>query len=374
MVKKKANTSYQLVKIDQNVLDAVSRFAPRDGYMAAGGRKSDRAFGPRGLEALSSDAPQSIALGDVVSVAIYETDSRIFGPSLTSASGAIAASPVTALPPQPVDQSGEISVPFVGRVRALGRMPGEVESQIREGLRMKTADPQVVVTVSERVGGNLVSVAGDVQKPAQVPIPLAGAKLVDAIAGAGGSLSAPYDTMVTVTRGSTTRSDLLQGVYDNPSKNIALRAGDTVILRKRALSFSAFGATGKVGAYPIIMEDLSLSDAVAASGGPSDLQANPATIFLYREEPTGLLEALGKTPTSSSERLSPVIYQLDLTDPSGFFYANNFSVRDRDILFYASSGSVGVNKFMSLLNTLLAPAATVAGGAATVRVLSPGSF
>jgi hypothetical protein len=44
------------------------------------------------------------------------------------------------------------------------------------------------------------------------------------------------------------------------------------------------------------------------------------------------------------------------------------------IVFYANATSVGVGKFMGLLNTLLSPASSVAGGAATVRVLSPGTF
>jgi polysaccharide export outer membrane protein len=117
-------------------------------------------------------------------VAIYETDSSLFGPSMVS--GALAVSPMTPLPPQTVDQTGEISVPFVGRVHALGRRTGDVENDIRESLKMKTSDPQVVVTMADRKGGNLISIAGDVRNPSlEWPIeigiePLVSAK--DAIA------------------------------------------------------------------------------------------------------------------------------------------------------------------------------------------------
>ena len=122
-------------------------------------------------------------------MAIYETDSSLFGPSL--ASGALAVSPMTPLPPQTVDQTGEISVPFVGRVRALERRTGDVEKDIKEALKLKTSDPQVVVTVAERKGGNLISIAGDVRSPSQVPVSLVGTRLIDSIAAAGGSAVDP---------------------------------------------------------------------------------------------------------------------------------------------------------------------------------------
>jgi len=359
--------SYQLVPIDGQVLSAINGRRSNASHLSASGRPSDRLFGSRGLQAFERPAPQSIVAGDVINVAIYETDGALFGPSL--ASGTLAASPVTALPPQPVDQTGAISVPFVGRVQALGRLPSELESDIREGLRMKTADPQVVVTIGERKGGNLVSVTGDVRSPGQVPVSLAGTRLIDAIAASGGSTSEPYDVMVSVSRAGQTRSDPLQEVYDNPAKNIFLRAGDTVVLRKRSLNFLAFGSTGRVGSFPITSEDLSLSSAVAASGGPDDLEANPATIFVYRQEPVSLLQSLGRSNFIADGDTAAVVYQLDLTDPNGFFYANNFSVRDRDIIYYAPAGSAGVVKFMRVVNTLLAPAMSGVGVAGSAKVL-----
>jgi polysaccharide export outer membrane protein len=355
-----------LVPIDGRVLSALNNFRG-SGHLSASGRPSDRLFGRRGLEAFGGSATQSIAIGDVVSVAIFETDSALFGPS--SSSGNLSASPITALPPQTVDQTGAVSVPFVGRVKALGRLPSEVESDIREGLRMKTPDPQVIVTVGERKGGNLVSVTGDVRQPGQVPVPLSGARVIDAIAAAGGSVSEPYDVMVTITRGGETRSDPLQEVYDKAAKNVSLRPGDTVVLRKRSLNFLAFGSTGKVGSFPITSEDLSLSAAVAASGGPDDFEANPSTIFVYRQEPLSLLRSLGRNNLVADGNTAAVVYQLDLTDPEGFFYANNFTVRDRDIVYYAPAGSAGVIKFMRVVNTLLAPAMSGVGVAGSAKVL-----
>lgn len=360
---------YELLPINGETLAAINRTARRADYMAAGGRKSDRMFGARGIEALRAGPSHAIALGDLVSVAIYETDSALFRPSLSAGAGGLAVNPMTALPPQVVDRTGEITVPFAGRVQALGKLPGEVEGTIRDSLRLKTADPQVVVTVLERRGGNLASITGDVRQPTQIELSLAGTRILDAVAQAGGTPSAPHDIMVTLTRGDLTRSDPLQEIYDTPAKNVTLQAGDTVVLRKRALSFMAFGSTGRVGSYPIPIEDISLSDAVAASGGPSDLEANPSTIFVYRQEPAELLTLLGRPPRVAGNHVA-VIYQLDLHSPEGFFYANNFTVRDRDVIYYAPAGSTGVRKFMGLINTLLAPAIGGTGAAASASILA----
>ena len=359
---------YNLVKIDDGVLQAIGQYSAKAPYLAADGRKSDKLFGPRNLEALGGAANQSVAIGDVVSVAIYETDSALFGPSL--ASGQLAVSPVTALPPQTVDRSGEISVPFVGRVGVLGQNLKDVENRIREGLRMKTADPQVIVTIAERKGGDLISIAGDVKSPARLPVSLAGTRLIDAIASAGGSLSQPYDTMVSVTRETEARSDTLQDVYNHPAKNIALQPGDTVVLRRRALSFLSFGSTGRVGSFPITVEDLNLSSAIAASGGPDDFEANPGTIFVYRQETASLMQALGQDISAAQGRTAPVVYQLDLHDPRGFFLANQFTVRDRDLIYYAAAGSSGVMKFMKLVSTLVSPAVTGVGVAGSAQILA----
>ena len=221
----------------------------------------------------------------------------------------------------------------------------------------------------ERKGGNLASITGDVSQPSQIQLSLAGTRVLDAIAQAGGTPSAPHDTMVTLTRRGATRSDPLQDIYDNAAKNVQLAPGDTVVLRKRALSFMAFGATGRVGSYPIPIEDINLSEAVALSGGPADLKANPSTIFVYRQEPPDLLRLLGREPRLAGGTI-PIVYQLDLHDPEGFFYASNFTVRDRDVIYYAEAGSSGVQKFMGLINTFLAPAIGGAGAAASVSILT----
>lgn len=343
---------YNLLPVDGATLDTVQRLGPQPPYLAADPGKRG-ASERRGIEELGQGNAQAILPGDVVLVAIFETGGGLFSP--LTAEGQSGGSPVTSLPAQRVDQVGDITVPYAGRVRAVGRLPRDLEAEIKDRLKEKTVEPQVIVTVGERKGGDLVSVGGDVKNSTQVPVALAGTRLVDAITAAGGSIARPHLSMVSVSRNGATRYDTLQQIYDTTGKNILLQPGDTVLVRARPINYMVFGAGGQIGNFPIESEDLTLAEAMAQSGGPNDSRANPATIFLYRREPRRVLEALGKTGLPQGSTV-PVIYQLELQKPNGFFYANNFAMRDKDILYYGAAGSVGVLKFMSLLNAFFAPA------------------
>jgi len=355
----RGDLSYRLVPVNEDTVETLRRFSPSPSYLAAGGRDVMRLFRDRGIEALGQGSSQAIQPGDVVHVAIFEAGGGLFAPAETSSAG---GTPVTSLPAQPIDQRGEITIPYVGRVRALGRLPGDLEREITELLTGKTVDPQVILTVMQRDGGNLVSVGGDVKSSQQVPLTLAGTRLIDAITAAGGPTARPHEVMVTVTRDGVTRSDTLQNVFDNPGKNILLQPADTVLLRNVSISYMVFGAGGNVGSVPIEVEDLTLAQAMAKTGGANDRRANPAAVFIYREESRKVLEALGQdTELPPGNGPIPVIYQLQLQNPEGFFYASNFNVRDQDIVYYANASSVGVFKFMDLLNVFFAPARSAAG-------------
>ena len=71
MIRHKAGKlGYELLPINGETLQAIASTSSKADYMAAGGRKSDRMFGARGLDALNAPTSQTIALGDVLSIAI----------------------------------------------------------------------------------------------------------------------------------------------------------------------------------------------------------------------------------------------------------------------------------------------------------------
>jgi polysaccharide export outer membrane protein len=293
----------------------------------------------------------------MLNVTIYESGGGLFGGAVTTETqaGRSFGSGSSSLPPQLVDGAGQISVPYAGRIQASGKTPYEVEQDIAAKLKNKSIDPQAIVTIGTRKGGDLVTVTGDVKQPVMVPVSMSGTRLLDAITAAGGSLGTMYESVVTVIRGDQAKTDRLSDILSNVKKNVALQPGDTVIVRDRPWTYLAFGAIGKTGRFPLTNPDLSLAEALANCAGPNDNRAEPFA-YVYRVEPTKLVKALGFTPKDPSKPTTQVIYEVDLNKAQGLFMAQNLSIRDKDIIYFPNADSVAVLKFMNVLNVLTAPA------------------
>lgn len=357
---------YVLVTLDQKTVNALRPGGGGAGDLddlASGGddlapqnpvvRKLLRQGSP---ELLRLPARQTVAQGDVLNIVIYDTGGGLFA-APTAADGTRPVGAVAQnLPAQLVDASGEITVPYAGRITVRGKTLAEVQKEIETQLKTKTVDPQVIVTLGDRIGGDRVSVSGDVKQPTQVPVVLAGTRVLDAIAAAGGSIGKEYETVVSVTRDGVTRSSTLREIFDYPRKNVLLQVGDSIVVRVRSQDFLSFGANGKVARFPFADDYLSLAEALATAGGPLDLRADPSSIFIFRVESSRLVRKMGYTPVDSSSSTCQVIYRLDLTKANGFFLANNFGIRNGDILYTTNAGSIGVMKFLNLINAITAPA------------------
>jgi protein involved in polysaccharide export with SLBB domain len=76
--------------------------------------------------------PITLGIGDVVSVTIFEAEPG--GLFIPSEPGARPGNFVT-LPDQMVDSNGNITVPYAGTIRAVGRTPPEVQQAITEALK-----------------------------------------------------------------------------------------------------------------------------------------------------------------------------------------------------------------------------------------------
>jgi polysaccharide export outer membrane protein len=170
---------YRVLQLDQSTAEAVRQNSPRPVYMAADGRPTELLFMKRVIEGLGAGHSQGIRAGDTLRVSVYETVGGLFSPLATAVGG--AGAPLTVLPEQKVDSTGAISVPYVGRLQANGKLQSEIEKEIAARLSEKMVDPQVIVTITSRKGGNLVTVGGDVKVPNLVPVSLAGTRLLDDI-------------------------------------------------------------------------------------------------------------------------------------------------------------------------------------------------
>ena len=95
--------------------------------------------------------------------------------------------------------AGNITVPYAGSIRALGRTPVDVQREIEERLKARALEPQAIVTVTER-RSNDITVLGEVGTPTRFPAEPAGTKLLSAIARAGGTRTPDIESIITVQR------------------------------------------------------------------------------------------------------------------------------------------------------------------------------
>ena len=93
---------------------------------------------------------------------------------------------------------------------------------------------------------------------------------------------------------------------------------------------------------------------LAKATGLKDEQADPTFVFLYRGETREVAERIGIDCSKFSGPIIPVIYNLDLRDPAGYFLAANFEIRNKDVIFAANAVSVEVTKFLTFLRTIMA--------------------
>lgn len=294
----------------------------------------------------AAPADSAIALGDRVSVTIFEVGYALFGGSKDDAAPSAAG---RTLPRMEVGESGSIDLPYVGAVPVLGRTPDAVTAEIERRLRGLSQNAQASVTIDRGPARSIV-VSGDVKTPGRQPLTSAGERLLDVIAVAGGPTARAADTSVRLTRADQSAETRLDRLHVGDAANVRLAPGDRVELLRAVRSFTVLGAARTVSELPFDSDALSLAEALARAGGPLDSQADATGVFVFRYEPA-MVEGVRKE--------LPVIYRLNLIDPRSYFAAQRFHMREKDVLLIANARSAQFGKLVQLLNTLVTPALTV---------------
>jgi polysaccharide export outer membrane protein len=320
-------------------------------------------YGPQTLSATFGDRrpPPEIkfGIGDVVAVSIFEAAAG--GLFIPSEAGVRPGNFVT-LPNQPIDTKGFISVPYAGLVPAAGKTPSEVQQEVVDRIKNRAIEPQVVVSLVTQ-NTSLITVIGEVNTAftpsGRIPAQPAGEHLLDVITRAGGLRDQGQDTWVVLERNGHRAAVPFGALVYEPGNNIWAWPGDTIYLYKEPQTFLAFGATGQQGEFQFSAGSqssawrMTLAEGVASAGGLLDLQADPGSVFLYRREPRELAEKLGVDCSKMDGPTVPIVYAVSLADPSGYFLASRFQMRNKDVIFAANAEEVEITKFATFLNTLL---------------------
>ena len=294
----------------------------------------------------------TIRPGDVLGITVYENvDDPLLG---------VDGAPATALEEVQVDGAGFIFIPYAGRIKAAGNSPDAIRRIITTRLGEQTPDPQVEVRRAAG-DGSTVSLVGGIGAQGVYPIERPTRTLSTMLARAGGVAIEPEIAQITIIRGTKRGKIWFQDLYEHPELDIALRAGDRILVEADTRAFTALGATGGQARVPFETQNLSALEGIAQVGGLNPGLADPTGVFVFRNEPQEVAaQVLGRSDLDGVQRM---VYVLDLTQPNGMFMARDFVIRDGDTIYVTEAPFAQWSKVISAITG-------TAGSAASITSLS----
>ena len=290
----------------------------------------------------------TVGPGDLLEISIFEVGVTLFtGASTDSPAQGGAFNPSargTQLGTVKVDGAGDIQLPYIGRLAAAGKTTSEIERMIERGLRGLSQRPQALVSVKDNAH-NVFYVSGDVRQPGRYTLGLPRERLLDSLARAGGTVNQPDDMVVRVTRGGVSEESRLSAVEASGPQNIELLAGDRVELFNRPRTYLVFGASDKVSQVNFGANSVSLAEALARTGGPSERLADPTAVYLFR-----YAEIAGDATGAR-----PVIYRLNMMRPDSYFLSQRVGMHDKDVIYIATARANAPAKLAQILGQLFSP-------------------
>lgn len=342
--KRETEGTIQLAEVDDAVARRLLALQKRESFSGSLG----------GLSALR----HVVGAGDVLEVTVWEAPpATLFGTGMVETRGAVATSRANAFPEQMVSADGAISVPFAGSLHVAGKSLPEIEAAITLRLKHKANQPQVMVRVTRNATSN-VTVVGEVSVSQRMALTPRGERLLDALAAAGGVRQPVGKLSVQVTRGERVQTLPLDTIIRDPLQNVVLAPGDVVTVLFQSNSFAVLGATGRNEEVNFEAQGISLAQALARSGGLSDSRADASGVFIFRFENP---EAFANKPDLrlTPEGKVPVIYRADLRNPATFLAAQNFPVKDKDVLYVSNASGAELQKFLNIVLSAAYPVLNV---------------
>ncbi len=171
-----------------------------------------------------------------------------------------------------VNEGGAISYPLLGRVQLAGLSVTAAEQHIAQELKRRdfVKDPQVIIVVTQ-VRANQVNILGQVGKPGRFPLDLAGMRLTEVLALAGGVVAGAGSDTIVVTGsrdGKPFRREIdLPRLFaaGNLGDDMVIAPGDTVWV-DRAPQIYMYGEIQHPGTMRL-ERGMTVMQAVAAGGG-----------------------------------------------------------------------------------------------------------
>lgn len=301
--------------------------------------KSEKVVNVSYLDAALTDFEPSeytIGSGDVLSISVW-------GPEELFPRNVISGSPYVE---RVVRNDGSIFYPYVGNIDVNGKTREQVRSLISNSLSELFIDVQVDVTVSE-FNSKKVILSGAFIVPGKISLTEVPITLSEAISKGGSpSETADLSRLKLIRDGESYEID-----YEFLARNgsdvheMFIEDGDVVhIPFDDEKKVYVVGEVVKQSQVELRRKTISLSDAIARSGGLSSSTASGSQVFIIR-----------KAHDLNEAR----IFKLDLTSPAGFILASEFRLEPQDIVFVGPANIARWNRviaqffpFTTFLNTV----------------------
>ncbi|QGZ63485.1 polysaccharide biosynthesis/export family protein [Paraburkholderia acidisoli] len=235
---------------------------------------------------------------------------------------------------QTVASDGTIYFPFVGRIMAAGKTPGQLRDRLASGLGPYVKNPQVDVRVLA-YRSQKIQVTGDVKTPGPLAMSDVPLTLVDAITRSGGTTDNADINRVRLTRNGKLYVLDANRMLDSgdATQNVMLQDGDIINVPDRSDSrVFVMGEVKTPMQTALIRGNLTIADALTQAGGILDTDANPRQIFVMR--------GMKDNPTQ------PDIYRLDMTKPDAIMLSSQFQLKPLDVVYVGTAASTTFNRVL----------------------------
>jgi polysaccharide export outer membrane protein len=299
---------------------------------------------------------QKIKPGDVLEVNIWEADPPILfsSGSQGQVGMSLPGSNKTTLPEQIVNTDGFISIPFAGKILAKDKNITEVENSILASLKARANQPQVMVRMIKNLTSQ-ITIVGEVNSSALLSLTPKGERILDAIAAVGGVKQAVNKITVQLTRENIVQSISLDKIIQDSRQNIKLEPGDVLTIFFQPNSFTVLGATVKNDEVAFEGQGITLAQALGRVGGFNDNRADSKGLFIFRFEDPKSLSQKYKPEVLTSDGKAAIIYQVKMDDPATFFVAQNFPIKNKDVIYVANSPAAELQKFLNIIVSIVYP-------------------
>lgn len=295
-----------------------------------------------GLDQQLKSYQYKIGVGDVLNVTVWDH------PELTTPAGSYRSAAESG---NQVHANGTIFYPYVGQINVAGLTVNQVRDKLAKQLSAYITDPQIDVTVAA-YQSKKAYVTGEIKNPGQqflTNIPLT---LLDAVNKAGGlSENADWHN-VTITRKGKDEKVSLEALIQRGdlTQNRLLSDGDIVhIPRNDANKVFVVGEVSKPQMLKITHYGMTLTEAIAESGGIDKLAANATGIFVIRGQRDGQTLMPVAETEANTEKLEKIadIYQLDVTNATSYVLGTEFYLKPYDVVYVTTAPAARWNRVIT---------------------------